>query len=85
MWKTKRRLELERKEEELIVLKARIQEMKHWCAADSGEIAFAMLQLENTRIDISCFRDKLRKGEYTFANYKNLLLVKPLLTTEYKA
>ena len=74
MFKTKRRKELERKENELFTLKMEIQEMKQWCAEDSGEIAFAMLHLESlsgSHKGISAFRDGLRKGLYTFNEYKS--------------
>jgi hypothetical protein len=74
MFKTKRRKELERKEDELWRLKFEIMELKNWCAADSGEIGFAMLQLENPyNQSVSQFRDKLRKGEYTFDEFKKIV------------
>ncbi len=70
MFKSKRRKELEKKEDELYRLKQNIQELKRWCAADSGEIAFAMLHLEKPRQSVSCFRDLLRQGKYTFDAYR---------------
>ena len=70
MFKTKRRKELERKEDELFALKSEIQDLKHWCAFDSPEIGFAMLHLQNRRNSTSGFRDRLRKGEFTFTNFK---------------
>jgi hypothetical protein len=73
MFKTKRRKELERKEMELWQLKIEIAEVKNWCAADSGEIGFAMLHLESPfKLSISQFRDGLRKGKYTFAEFKKI-------------
>lgn len=76
MFKSKRRKELEAKEDELYRLKRAIQDLKHWCAEDSGEIAFAMLHLEKPRTDINGFREKLRRGEYTFENYRNTFVGK---------
>lgn len=72
MFKSKRRKELEDKEEELFHLKAQIDEIKHWCAYDSPEIGFAMLRLQKkTRhYSTSDFRDDLREGLFTFENYK---------------
>ncbi len=70
MFKTKRRKELEDKESELYALKSAISDLKYWCAADSGEIAFAMMHLENPKTDVSGFREKLRRGEYTFDEYR---------------
>lgn len=71
MFKTKRRKELERKEDELYLLKQSINEMRVWCAADSGEIAYAMLYLQNeNRSWIETFRGRLRQGLYTFENYR---------------
>ncbi len=69
MIKTKRRKELEEKEKELHFLKKNIQELKHWCAADSGEIAFAMMHLEKQAFNIVDFREQLRSGKYTFDEY----------------
>ena len=77
MFKTKRRRTLEQKELELYHLKQQIIQMRHWCAYDSPEIAFAMLRLESMYDekspvryeDIGTFRDNLRKGLYTFQNY----------------
>lgn len=71
--KSKRRKELETKEEELHRLRLEIQELKHWCAADSGEIAFAMLHLEKPKLSVWQFRKALREGKYTFAEYKKTL------------
>lgn len=74
MFKSKRRKELERKENELYRLKMEIEQLKHWCAEDSGEIAFAMLHLESLNDyhqSISSFRDDLRQGLHTFSNYSN--------------
>jgi hypothetical protein len=74
MFKTRRRKQLERKEDELWRLKHEIRELKAWCAADSGEIAFAMLQLENPYSQsVSQFRDGLRKGKYTFEEFKKIV------------
>ena len=73
MFKTKRRKELERKEAELYRLKQEIQNLKHWCAADSGEIAFAMLHLEKRMYSTSVFRDLLRQGRYTFDEYRKVI------------
>ena len=70
MFKTKRRKELEAKERELHFLKMEIRDLKTWCAEDSGEIAFAMLHLENRQKSVSCFRDLLRQGKYTFDEYR---------------
>ena len=70
MFKTKRRKELERKEDELYILKAQISDMRHWCAFDSPEIGFAMVHLQEPKLSVSCFRDKLRAGQFTFTNYK---------------
>lgn len=70
MFKTKRRKKLEGKEEELRMLKLRISELKDWCAFDSPEIGFAMLQLEHRQCDVSRFRERLRNGEYTFDSFK---------------
>lgn len=74
MFKTKRRKELEAKENELYILKSKIQELRQWCAENSGEIAFAALWLEGkTRHNsVSVFRDDLRKGLFTFGNYKEV-------------
>jgi len=72
MFKSKRRKELEAKELELHYLKVRIQEMKHWCAADSPEIGFAMLYLEGKDKDsgrVSEFRERIRDGKLTFDKY----------------
>ncbi len=73
MFKTKRIKELEAKERELYILKMEIQDLKTWCAEDSGEIAFAMLHLENKKTSISGFRDLLRKGKYTFDEYRKVI------------
>lgn len=70
MFKSKRRKELEANEDELYRLKTEIQNLKHWCAEDSGEIAFAMLHLEKPRHSTSGFRDLLRQGKYTFDEYR---------------
>ena len=70
MFKSKRRKELEAKEDELYRLKMEIQNLKHWCAADSGEIAFAMLHLEKPISGVHVFRDLLRQGKYTFDEYR---------------
>lgn len=75
IFKSKRRKELEAKENELRSLKLEIDQMKHWCAADSPEIGFAMLHLENIKTKpqtVDHFRNKLRNGKYTFYNYKKL-------------
>lgn len=72
MFKTKRRKELEAKEEELALLKTALIEMGQWCASDSSEIAFAVDYVLNRRVGISGFRDKLRRGFYTFDNYKKI-------------
>ena len=74
MFKTKRRKELEAKENELFQLKAQIDEIKVWCVADSPEIGFAMLRLQKKTIhfDTSGFREDLRKGLFTFDNYKEV-------------
>ena len=73
MFKTKRRKELEAKENELYILKSKIQELRQWCAENSGEIAFAALWLEGGTkyVGISHFREGLRKGEFTFEEYKD--------------
>lgn len=73
LFKSKRRKELEKKEAELQKLKLEIQELKHWCAEDSGEIAFAMLHLENRCQQVDEFRKKLREGKFTFDNYKKVI------------
>lgn len=73
MFKSKRRKELEEKETELYRLRQNIQDMKHWCAADSGEIAFAMMHLDKPKQSLSCFRDELRKGLYTFEAYRKVI------------
>lgn len=73
MFKTKRRKELEAKEDELYRLKSAIADLKHWCAADSGEIAFAMLHLENPKYSIDGFRGLLRQGKYTFDEYRKVI------------
>ena len=70
MFKSKRRKELERKEDELYILKSQIAEVRHWCAHDSPEIAFAMIHLQSPKESVSGFRDKLRRGEFTFEKYK---------------
>ena len=70
MFKTKRRKELELKEDELWHLKRKIDEMMHWCATDSPEIGFAALYLRSTDVGISGFRQELRKGEYTKENFR---------------
>lgn len=72
MFKSKRRKELEDKEKELFQLKTEIAEIKCWCAYDSPEIGFAMLRLQGKTkcIGVSHFRDDLRKGLFTFYNYK---------------
>ena len=62
--------ELEIKEDELYYLKIQIQELKQWCSYDSPEIGFAMLHLERQKNSVSGFRDKLRRGEFTFTNFK---------------
>lgn len=72
MFKSKRRKELERKEDELYILKAQISDMRHWCAFDSPEIGFAMVHLQAPKNSVSGFRDKLRSGEFTFENYKSI-------------
>ena len=80
MFKSKRRLELEKAESELHLLKNEIREMMYWCAADSPEIGFAMrrfLREDNHRVGISCWRDKLRKGEFTWQEYVRLTQPKP--------
>lgn len=74
-WKSKRRLELERKELELYYLKHSINEMLWWCSADSSEIGHAMLELRGQDGRISCifpltFREKLRRGELTYTNLR---------------
>lgn len=79
MFKNKRRKELERAERELYILKQEIKTIEDWCAADSGEIAFAMLHLKSItepHVSVSVFRDNLRKGQYTFNNYLNKIGVK---------
>lgn len=70
MFKSKRRHDLEHKEEELRRLKLQIHELMYWCSADSPEIGFAMLHLQGKRNDTSVFRDKLRKGLFTFEAFK---------------
>ena len=72
MFKSKRRLELEKAEDELNLLKNEIREMMYWCAADSPEIGFAMRRLlgeDDFPVDISSWREKLRKGEFTWQEY----------------
>tara|TARA_R110000851_G_scaffold13719_1_gene46824 strand:- start:201 stop:431 length:231 start_codon:yes stop_codon:yes gene_type:complete len=71
MFRSKRRKELENKEEELWLLKLKIEETGHWCAYDSPDVGFAMeFLMDRPRQSVSSFRDKLRKGEFTFDNYK---------------
>ena len=80
MFKSKRRLELEKAEDELFILKNEIREMMYWCAADSPEIGFAMRRLlreENPRTDIYSWREKLRKGEFTWQEYVRASQPKP--------
>ncbi len=74
MFKSKRRKELEKKEEELYRLKHRINEMKYWCSADAPVIGFSMVWLETRQIDISRFREELRNGDYTFDKFKEKVL-----------
>lgn len=62
MFKSKRRKEFEAKERELLRLRLKINEMKWWCAADSPEIGHAMLYLQERRVDIDRFRERLRLG-----------------------
>jgi hypothetical protein len=72
MFKSKRRLELEKAEDELYTLKNEIREIMYWCAADSPEIGFAMRRLlgeDEYRDGISYWRDKLRKGKFTWEEY----------------
>ncbi len=79
MFKSKRRLELEKAEDELHILKNEIRDMMYWCAADSPEIGFAMRRLlgEDTHWEgLSFWRDKLRSGKFTWEEY-----VKPLPPT----
>lgn len=47
-------------------LECLIDQQRHWCAYDSPEIGFAMLELKKRGNDISGFREKLRRGEMTF-------------------
>ena len=76
MFKSKRRLELEKAEAELHLLKNEIREMMYWCAADSPEIGFAMQRLLSTRESISSWRERLRTGEFKhFDNYIAYLLM----------
>lgn len=73
MFKSKRMKELESKERELFMLRLKIDEVKHWCAADSPEIGFCMLHLQSLdkcTLTISKFRDNLRKGYFTFEAFK---------------
>lgn len=73
IFKSKRRKELEAKERELFVLKMKIDELKHWCAADSPEIGFCMLHLQSMNHypeSIDRFRSKLRGGLFTFKGFK---------------
>lgn len=74
MFKSKRRKELEAIENELFLLKSKIDEIKHWCAYDSPEIGFAMayLQGKTRHVGVSHFRDDLRNGRFTFYNYKEM-------------
>ncbi len=72
MFKTKRTKELEACERELYFLKMEISAIATWCAADSPEIGFAMRRLlgeDIHEVDISLWRDKLRKGEFTWQEY----------------
>lgn len=72
MFKSKRSLELEKAEDELYTLKNEIRQMMYWCAADSPEIGFAMRRLlgeDEYRDGISYWRDKLRKGKFTWEEY----------------
>lgn len=75
MFKTKRRKELEDKEDELYILKSQIDEIQQWCSYDSPEIGFAMLRLkgETNNISTSHFREDLRKGIFTFEEYRKQL------------
>ncbi len=77
MFKSKRRLELEKAEDELHLLKNEIRDMMYWCAADSPEIGFAMQRLLSNRESISSWRERLRKGEFKhFDNYVEYLIGK---------
>jgi hypothetical protein len=76
MWdvfKSKTRKKLEVKDDQLFRLKLEIDQLKKWCAYDSPEIGYAMMHLKNL-VDkpqcISSFREKLRKGKYTWDNFK---------------
>ncbi|MEY8205003.1 MAG: hypothetical protein RPR40_07985 [Bermanella sp.] len=70
MLKSKRRKELEKKEHQLLKLELEINELKNWCAAESPDIGFAMLHLQCKKTDTSGFRERMRRGEFTFQNFK---------------
>lgn len=72
MFKSKARKELESNADKLWVLNQTIREIQQWCAYDSPEIAFAMqalLELDTKGLRVDAFRDKLRRGEFTFDNF----------------